>query len=180
MTSHPLSQWLKFLRGALPALHHAGADWPAAQAHCAQFAKSTLELGKDLGDLHGATCLALLQAQLDMLGTTSPARTAQGLLDVHLDTMSQWYAHWKTLSDTAAARSEACVADLRQAQNRNDVSFVMAGFLRELETGMRKASGDAALLFQSAGAAAGVLASRALDDLIAPPAGTAQQQQQQD
>lgn len=167
MTSHPLSQWLKFVRGSLPALHDAGADWPAAQAQCAQYVKSTLELGKDLGDLHGATCFALLQAQLGMLGATSPARTAQGLLDVHFDTMSQWYSLWKTLSDEAVARTEACLGDLRQAQNRNDVSFVMAGFLRDAETATRKATGEAALLFQSAGAAAGVLTDRALDELIA-------------
>ncbi|WP_056440980.1 hypothetical protein [Massilia sp. Root335] len=170
MTSHPLSQWLKFMRASLPALQQAGADWPAAQAQCAQFVKSTLELGKDLGDLHGATCLALLQAQLGMLGAASPARAAQGLLDVHFDTMSQWYGQWKTLADETVTRTEACIGDLRQAQNQNDVSFVMAGFLRELDTGMRKASGDAALLFQSAGAAAGVLADRALDALIAQSA----------
>jgi hypothetical protein len=170
MTSHPFSPWLNFVRATLPAMQEMGPDWPAAQAQCAQFIKSTLALGQDLGDLQQATWSALLQAQLGMLGATSPARAAQGLLDVHLDTMTQWYAQWKTLSDNATRRTETCLGDLRQAQTRDDVSFVLAGFLRDAETAMRKASGDAALLFNSAGAAAGVLANRALDELIAQPA----------
>lgn len=170
MTSHPFSPWLNLMHAALPALEQAGADWPTTQARYARFVKSTLDLGKDLGALHQATCAALLQAQLGMLGTMAPARAAHGLLDVHFDTVSQWYGRWKTLADEAAARSEACIAELRAAQTQDDVSFVMAGFLRDAETAMRKATGDAALLFKSAGAAADVLAHRVLDDLIAQPA----------
>lgn len=170
MTSHPFSPWLNLARAALPGLEAAGADWPAAQARYARFVKSTLDLGKDLGALHQATCAALLQAQLGMLGTMAPARAAQGLLDVHFDTVSQWYGQWKALADEAAARSEACIAELREARTPDDVSFVMAGYLRDAETAMRKAAGDAALLFKSAGAAADVLANRVLDDLIAQPA----------
>lgn len=169
MTSHPFSPWLNLARAALPSLEQAGADWPAAQARYARFVKSTLDLGKDLGALHQATCAALLQAQLGMLGTMAPARAAQGLLDVHFDTVSQWYGQWKALADEAAARGEACIAELREAQTHDDVSFVMAGFLRDAETATRKAAGDAALLFKSAGAAADVLANRLLDDLIAQP-----------
>jgi hypothetical protein len=169
MTSHPFSPWLNLAHAALPALQQAGADWPAAQARAARFVKAALDLGKDLGALHQATCAALLQAQLGMLGAAAPARAAQGLLDVHLDTMSQWYGQWKALADEAAARTEACLGDLRAAQTQDDVAFVIAGFLRDAETGTRKAAGDAALLFKSAGAAADVLARRVLDDLIAQP-----------
>ena len=170
MTSHPFSPWLNLMRAALPGLAQAGADWPEAQARYARFVKSTLDLGKDLGTLHQATCAALLQAQLGMLGTMAPARAAQGLLDVQFDTMSQWYGQWKALADDAAARTEACVAELREAQTQDDVAFVMAGFLRDADAATRKAAGDAALLFKSAGAAADVLAHRVLDDLIAQPA----------
>jgi hypothetical protein len=170
MTSHPFSPWLNLAHAALPGLAQAGADWPAAQARYARFVKSTLDLGKDLAALHQATCAALLQAQLGMLGTMSPARAAQGLLDVHFDTVSQWYGQCKALADDAAARSEACVAELREAQTQDDVSFVVAGYLRDAETAMRKAAGDAALLFKSAAAAADVLAHRVLDELIAQPA----------
>ena len=169
MTSHPFSPWLSLVRAALPALQQSGAEWPAVRARYAQGVKSTLALGRELGELHGAAGAALLQAQLGMLGATSPVRTAQALLDVQFDTMSQWYVQWKALSDGAVARTDTCIDDLRQAQTQDDITFVMAAFLRDSQAGMRKAADDAALLLKSACAAAGVLAERLLDELIAQP-----------
>lgn len=174
MSSHPFSQWLDLARATLPAIGQAGAGLPAARSQYARYLKSTLAFGKDLGELHGAAGFALLQAQLGMLGAVSAARTAQGLLDLQLDTMSQLHAQWKALADRALARTDACIDDLRQARSHDDASFVMAGVLRDAEAGMRKAGEEAAMLFNSASAAGGVLVHRLLDELIAQPSeGTA-------
>lgn len=169
MSAHPFSQWLELVRSSLPAFQQLGAELPAAQAQWAQFVKSTLELHKECAELHSATTFALLQVQLGMLGSGKPARTAHGFLDLQLDALGQQAAQWKALSDAAASRSEACVEELRQARTQDDASFVMAGFLRDAETALRKASGDAAMAMNSASAAAGLLTHRLLDELIAQP-----------
>jgi hypothetical protein len=175
MSAHPLSPWLDLVRSSLPAFKQFGAELPAAQSQWAQFVKSTLELGKECAELHKATTFALLQVQLGMLGSGKPARTAHDFLDLQLDALGQQAAQWKALSDQAAGRNDACIAELRQARTQDDVSFVMAGFLRDAETALRKAAGDAAMASHSASAAAGLLTHRLLDELIAEPAQAAAQ-----
>ena len=169
MSSHPFSQWLDLVRSSLPAFKQLGAELPAAQAQWAQFVKSTLELHKECAELHKATTFALLQVQLGMLGTGTPARTAHGFLELQLDALGQQAAQWKALSDEAAGRGEACADELRQARSQDDVSFVMAGFLRDADAALRKAAGDSAMAMHSASAAAGLLTHRLLDELIAQP-----------
>lgn len=170
MSSHPLAPWLDLVRSALPAFKQLGADAPAVQAQWAQFIKSTLDMRKEMTALQNATQFALLQAQLGMLGTAAPLRTAQELFDVQMDAVNGLVAQSKALLDQAATRSGTCLADLRQAENQDDASFVMAGFLRDAESAMRKSAGETALLVTSAHAAADLLVHRMLDDLIADPA----------
>lgn len=167
---HPLAPWLDLVRAALPALKQFGDAVPVLQAQAAQQIKATLALRKQAGELHGAASFALLQMQLDMLGTQSPARAAQGLLDVQVDAITQLCTQWKTQSDGAAARFEACVDTLRQAQSQDDVTFVVAGFLNDTQEALQKAAGETGSLLHAAGAATDLLAQRLLDGLIAAPA----------
>ena len=168
MSSHPLSAWLDLVQAALPAFRQYGAEVPAAQAFWAQHVKSTLELRKEIDALNKATSFALLQVQLGMLGATAPGTAAQALLDVQADTLSGLVAQAKAQMGQAAARGNALLADLRQAESQDDVPLVLAGFLRDADSTARKAAGDAAMLLSSAHAAADMLVHRMLDALIAP------------
>lgn len=175
MSSHPLSPWLDLVRAALPTLQQIGSAAPAAQAQWAQQVKSTLAFGKECSEAQSAVSFALLQARLAMLGTPAPARAAQGLLDIQLDAMGQLFQQWKTLSDQVTARTGACIDALRQAEEPGDVTFVVAGYLRDAEGALSRAAGESALLFKSAGAAADMLTHRMLDEMSVPPVAAAPQ-----
>jgi hypothetical protein len=173
LSSHPLAPWLDLVRSTLPALKQLGAALPLVQAQCAQQVKAALQLHKDAGALQNAAAFALLEMQLNMLGTQSPARAAQGLLDVQVDTITQLCTQWKTQSDSAAQRAEACVDTLRQAQSQDDVAFVVAGYMNDTHEALQKSAGEAAMLLNAASAGADLLAHRLLDALIAQPAAPA-------
>lgn len=185
MSSDPLSQWLSFAKASLSicrqagaagtaALDHMAGQVPAGQSQCAQFLKTALEIGKGFGELQSDAAFKLLQTQLGMFGAPLSQPSMHGWLGLHFDLMEQCCAQWKATTQGAVTRASACLGDLRQAETRDDLSFVAAGFLRDAETRLRKALEEAGALFNSAGAAAGVLAGRQLDELIASQAaGTA-------
>jgi hypothetical protein len=170
MSNHPLSPWLDLVRAALPAFRQAGADVPAAQAQWAQHVQSALELRKEFSALQGATSFALLQMQLAMLGTGSPAKTMHALIDVQADTVTQLFGQSKALSEQLATRAGACIDDLRNSQGQDDVSFVLAGFMRDAEGATRKAADGAGLLLNSANAALDALVHRCLHEMTSAPA----------
>jgi hypothetical protein len=170
MSPHPFSPWLDLVRATLPALQQWGSQAPAAQAHWARHIKSTLEFGKECSEVQRATSFALLQARLAALGTPAPSRAAQGLLDLQLDATTQLFTQWKALADQVATRCGACIDALRLAEQPDDVSFVVAGYLRDTNDALNKAAGETALLCKSANDAAEVLKLRMLDAMIDQPA----------
>jgi hypothetical protein len=177
MSPHPLSQWLalgKQFMGMFKDLGEAGSagfkeageQYPASQAQLAQLVKSTLDMNRELNELQTSACISMLQTQLGTLNPHLSSKSVQDLLDVHFNFLSNLSAQWKDALEQVAQRTNICVDELRKAQTRDDVSFTVASFLKDVGAKLRKDAEESGVLLNSASAAATILTHRALDELI--------------
>lgn len=176
MSSHPFTQWLavgKQFMGMFKELGDAGTvsmkDGPfptVAQAELAKMIKSTLDMNKELNELQTTACISMMQTQLGTLNPHLSTQSVQDLLDVHFNFLSNLSNQWKQALEQVADRTNTCVEDLRRAQTRDDVSFTVASYLRDVGTKLRKDAEESGVLVNSASAAATVLTHKALDELI--------------
>lgn len=180
MSSHPFTPWLALGQTTLAmfkqigeagttGLKVAGGQIPASQGQLAQLIKSTLDMSRELNELQTSICISLLQTQLGTLNSSISAKTLRDLHDVHFDFVNNLCSQWKTTLGNVAERANSCMDDLRQAQTKDDVSFVMMGFLRDAGAKLHKEVEESGMLINSVSAAASVLTQRALDELIATP-----------
>jgi hypothetical protein len=145
-------------------------------SHAAQCLKSTLALGQTLRGRQADAGFQLLRTQLAFAGACLPSQGLQDWLGLQFDFMAQCCRQMKEASHLALAQGRVCLADLRRAENPDDVAFVAAAFAREAQAHMQKGGNEAALLIQSTGAAARVVVERLLDEVIGADASGAVQQ----
>ncbi|UGQ48928.1 hypothetical protein [Massilia endophytica] len=148
-------------------LKETGAQAPEVQAQVAELLKSMLELHKELKEVQSAAGLRMLQAQLGMLNPALSARPLQELLDLHFNFLANLSSQGRKVLEQVAARSHACIGDLREAQTGDEVSLTAASYLRDLGGALQKEAEETAALLNSANAATTILTQRALDELIA-------------
>jgi len=148
MTNNPQQSWL--VQG---------------QAQFARTLQSLSEMQRQLGERQAAATLELMHAQL---GAFQPATisVARELLDAQADLFGGMAAHWKSMLDNFVERSGACIGDLRQAANRDEMAGVLALFASDMSERMHADAERAGSLLGSASEAGKVLFARSLDSMI--------------
>ena len=182
MSTNPLSQWLALSKSSLAmykqmaeagsaGMQDAAAKLPAGQAQLALLIKSTLDMGKEWKDLQAEAFTSLLHTQLAAFKSQQPFVSMQNMMELHQVLADDLSSARYTALKEVAERANTCVDDLRKAQNKDDISLVVACFVEDLGDKLRVNAEQTFTLLNSANAASTVLTHKALDDMIAsaPP-----------
>ena len=134
------------------------------QANLARSLKSLLELSHEFSARQSAASRQLLQSGLGVIhpGMIS---TTRALLDVQSDLVVGLGTQWKNALDKFIDRSGACVADLREADEHDEVMGVLALYAGDLSERMHDDAKHTGKLLASVGEATKVLVLRALDEM---------------
>lgn len=158
-----------------PAAQSTASAFTMGQVTMARSLRSLLALSHQLGERQSKATRELLQSGL---GGIHPGvvQSMRALLDVQSDLAVGISVQWKDTLDAFIDRSAACIADLRQADEHNEVMGVLALYASDLGDKMHDDAERAGKLFGAAGEATKLLVSRVLDDMSddldeQPPAG---------
>lgn len=139
------------------------------QAQLALGIKAALEIGQVLSERQGAAAIKIMHAQLGLAG--GGGDTLRELAGVQSALASGLDSHWRAAIDSNAQRTQACLGDLREAQNGTEVGGVLALYLQDLGERLRSDAAHAGELLGSATGANKVLLARTLDGMIAAQSG---------
>jgi hypothetical protein len=178
MTTTPLSAWLALGHASLAiykqlgetgqaALAQAGVKAPADQAALAQSIKSALDLNEQWKQLQGEVFTKLLHTQLTALKSQAQSVPLRDVLALRQSLSDDLAARRDEAVKAVAARIEACIDDLCQARDGDEIAMVIAGCAEDVGGSLREHAGQSFTLLNSANAAATVLTHRALDAAIA-------------
>lgn len=141
-------------------------SWIAqGQVQFARTLKSVLDMQRQLGERQSAAALELLHAQLGVF-QPSTISAARDLLDVQADLLGGFATQWKGMLDNLVERSGACIGDLRQARDRDEMVGVLALFASDMSERLHADAERAGSLLGSASEAGKVLVARTLDGMI--------------
>jgi hypothetical protein len=160
---------------SIPAAQSTASAFTMGQATMARGLRSLLALSHQLGERQSKATRGLLQSSL---GGIHPGvvQSMRALLDVQSDLVIGISVQWKDTLDGFIDRSATCIADLRQADEHDEVMGVLAMYASDLGDKAHDDAERAGKLFGSAGEATKLLVSRVLDDMSddldeQPPAG---------
>ena len=147
-----------------PAARATESAVTIGQVTMARSLRSLLALSHELGERQAQATRELLQSSL---GGIHPAvvKSMRALLDVQSDLAVGISVQWKDSLDAFIDRSAACIADLRQADEHDEVMGVLALYASDLGDKMHDDAERAGKLFGAAGEATKLLVSRVLDDM---------------
>jgi hypothetical protein len=152
---------------ALPVPDFGHAAIATAQSQFAQIVKAMVDVYKDWRAWQAEAGVRLLHTQLDVLQPPGAAVSAQDLAGLPFGLGGDLAAQQKEVLQSLLTRNNTLVDSLRQAQTREEVSLVMAGYLSDVENIWRDSAGKVFGLFNSVNSAAAILGERVLDELIA-------------
>lgn len=135
------------------------------QAQLARALKQSLDLGRELGERQAAASIELMRAGL---GAIPPEATAalRDLAEAQATLVGNMASQWRASAEGLARRGGACLDDLRQAQNRDEVGGVLAMYARDVGERLREDAERSGELLGAAGAAQRVLVERTLQGMI--------------
>lgn len=147
-----------------PAAQTVSSALEMGQSTMARGLKSLLELSHETSARQSAASRELLQSNL---GAVHPGvvTAMRALLDVQSDLVVGLGTQWKNTLENFIDRSGICIADLRQADQHDEVMGVLAMYASDLGDRMHDDAERTGKLFGSAGEATKVLVMRVLDDM---------------
>ncbi|WP_300750430.1 hypothetical protein [Janthinobacterium sp.] len=174
MAFNLLTQWLSFGNSSLDmykqlasagdaSLREAGAT--AGPAQLAQLVKKTLELSKQWSEAQSDAYTALFRTQLSAFDVRLTSDTVLTLMDLQTQLSSDLAAQSNGTIKGFAQRAQVCLNDLQEAQTKDEVSMVVAGFLTDVGGVLRSGAEETVSLLNSAQAASGILTHKALDEM---------------
>lgn len=178
MTSTPLSAWLALGQATLSmarqlseagqaALGQAGAQAPEHRAALAQSMKTALDLNEQWKQLQGEMFTKLLHSQLTALRAQRHSLPLRDMLALRQSLADDLAARRGEAVNALSARAAACIDDLCEARDGDEIAMVVAGFAQDAGGSLREHAEQSFTLLNAANAAATVLTHRALDEAIA-------------
>jgi len=150
MSINYLNQWIVF-----------------SQAQFALGVKAALDAGHALSERQGAAALSLMHAQLGLASAGGGGAALRELAEVQSTLSNGLDSHWRAALDTTAARTRACLGDLREANSGEEVGGVLAMYLQDIGEKLRANAAHSGELLNSAAGANKVLLARTLEQMIA-------------